>query len=235
MNRLSYSTLLSLGVFISVTAAGCNPTTTPEGQSGANVSPSSAPAVATPNSPTSTPTSSSEKSATIPATQPSTGSPSPVANPQSGASRPPLTVEKLKNAEYFFLAKGSIKLTNGTYEDQATKRIYTLSDVVAYGDLNKDGVKDAVTALTVSIPNTGNFSYLVVLVNEAGLPKNISAEFMGPQVKVKTLKINPDNSIEAVMDQYQAGDPECCPSLKITRTYQLKSNQTPTPKPASPQ
>jgi hypothetical protein len=191
----------------------------------------------TPTSPASSPASPS-----VAATGTATSSPSPTAKPfnsaatpapsQPSASRPPLTVEKLKNSEYYFLTKGPIKLVNGTYEDKETKRTFTLSDVVTYGDVNKDGIKDAVTAIQVSIPNSGNFSYLVVLVNEDGNPKNIAAEFLGPSVKVKQLTIKPDKMIEAVMDQYQAGDAECCPSSKITRSYKV-GNDKPSPTPES--
>lgn len=149
-------------------------------------------------------------------------------------SRPPITVEKLQNAEYYFLAKGPIKLVNGKYEDPETKRTYEMSDVVTYGDIDKDGVKDGVTALKVTIPNTGNFSYLVAVVNELGSPKNISTEFLGPQIKVKSLTIKPDNSIEAVMGQYQAGDPACCPRIEITRTYKLRITQSPETPAATP-
>lgn len=152
-----------------------------------------------------------------------TSSPSPTQ--KTAESKPPLTVEKLKNAEYFFLAKGPIKLTNGEYKDEVTQRTYTLSDVVAYGDINQDGIKDAVTALKVAIPSTGTFSYLVAVVNDAGLPRNVSTEFMGPEVKVKNLKINSDYSIGADLGQYQAGDPECCPSVEIQRNYKLRLDQ----------
>lgn len=184
------------------------------------------------SSPTASPTASTMAGSPSPSGSPNaTSAPNPqVTKPSSAiaAARPPLTVEKLKNAEYYFLAKGPVKLSNGTYEDKTTKRTYTMDDVVAYGDINKDGIKDAVTTLKVTIPNQGTFSYLVAALNEAGTPKNISTEFMGPEIKVKTLKINADNSIEAVMDQYQAGDPACCPSLKITRAYKLKT-QAPSP------
>lgn len=136
-------------------------------------------------------------------------------------------MEKLKNANYYFLAKGPIKLTNGTYQDNDTKRTYTMGDVVAYGDINKDGIKDAASVLKVTIPNMGDFSYLAAFVNDGGNPKNISTEFIGPQIKVKSLKINADNSIEAVMDQYEAGNSQ--PSLAITRTYKLRGNQAQAP------
>lgn len=149
------------------------------------------------------------------------------------ASRPALTAEKIKAAEYYFLAKGPIKLVNGKYEDPATKRSYELSDVMAYGDLNQDGFKDAVTALKVTIPNSGNFAYLVSMVNILGEPKNISTEFLGAQTTVKSLTIKPDTSIEAVLGQYQPGDPACCPRLEIKRTYKFREQQPADPK-ASP-
>ena len=195
---------------LSLTLIACNTTPTPTDQAQ--------------TSPTATPSSPS------PSASPS-ASPSPSPTPVA-AVRLPLTEEKLRNAEYFFLAKGPIKLTNGTYTDPASKRVYKMGEVFAYGDIDKDGIKDAVTSLQVTIPNTGDFSYLVAVVNDAGNPKNVSAEFMGAQIKVKTLKVNPDTSIEVVADQYQAGDPACCPSLKITRTYRLKLNQSPSPSPS---
>lgn len=245
MNDSVTFTLLSLGCSISIGLAGCNPsqqaetpTLSPSATPGTTTSNTSTatqtpPTTKSSNTPTNSASPSSEKSAAPPANQASGESTVVVTAAPSAAARPPLTVEKLKNAEYYFLAKGPVKLVNGKYEDAGTKRTYSMSDVVTYGDINKDGIKDAVTVLKVNIPNTGDFSYLVALVNEGGTPKNISSEFMGRQVVPKTLKVKPDNSIEAVMDQYQPGDPECCPSLKITRTYKLKLN--PTQPPASTQ
>lgn len=239
MNHSALLTLITLSCSIGFGLAACAPAQSPENAtesnaSAANSNPSSAttpgqptpPANAT-NSATNTASPTAGKSAGSSGTATSAASPAP-------GLRPPLTVEKLKNAEYYFLAKGPIKLVNGKYEDPATKRTYTMSEAVAYGDINKDGIKDAVTVLKVTIPNQGDFSYLVALVNEAGNPKNISSEFMGPQIVTKSLKINSDNSIEAVMDQFQAGDPACCPSLKITRTYKLKPNPTQSPAATAP-
>lgn len=241
MPRLTLFFILSIGCFAVNGLSGCSSSQLAEENS---------------NSATSTAASTSSTQSASPAVSPGTTSPTPAqvspenkpqtstsstsptpssspAAPQDAGLRPPLTVDKLKNSTYYFLAKGPIQLVNGTYEDKETKRIYSLSDVVAYGDIDKDGIKDAVSALTIKIPNRGNFSYLVALANDRGTAKNISTEFMGPEIRVKSLKVNPDNSIEAVMDQYQAGDPECCPSLKITKTYKLKINQTPAAKPSA--
>ncbi len=114
------------------------------------------------------------------------------------------------------MAEGPVKLTNGKFQDKK-KRTFTLGDVVAYGDLNKDGIKDAVAPLTVTI-NGRNFTYLVGVLNEGGNPKNASAEFLGEKVKVKTLSANA-GKINVKMDKYGPDDPDCCPSQTITRTY----------------
>ncbi len=180
--------------------------------------------------------------ASVPPSPPS-GAPSPAASASPAATPPPvaktltapdLTVEKLKNAEYYFLSKGPIKLTNGKYEDPETKRSFTLGDVVAYGDLNKDGIKDAVSSIQVTIPNQGDFFYLVAFINDNGNPRNISAEFLGPQVKVKTITIKPEQTIEVQMDQYQSSPTQ--PTAAITQTFKLKDpasqaspSATPTP------
>ncbi len=177
------------------------------------------------------------------ATPSPSSSPSPTASASPAVASPPvakiltapdLTVEKLKNAEYYFLAKGPIKLINGKYEDPATKRIFTMGDVVAYGDLNNDGIKDAVTTVQITIPDQGDFVYLVALVNDNGNPRNISAEFLGPQVKAKTLTIKPEQTIEVQMDQYRRGQTE--PIAEISQTFKLKdpaSQPSPTPSPTA--
>ncbi|MBL1174367.1 hypothetical protein [Pantanalinema sp. GBBB05] len=171
-------------------------------------------------------TSSQSSPPVAPATS---SSAKPAASPvPPTSSKPPLTVAKLKNAEYYILAKGPIKLTDGKYEDPESKRSFVMDEVVTYGDLNQDGIKDAATSIKVTVPNSGDFSYLVAVVNQAGNPKHISAEFLGPRVRVKTLEIKHDRTIAATMEQYQPNDPACCPSVKITSTYKLKDLPTAT-------
>ncbi len=171
-------------------------------------------------SPTSQ-TSQTDPSAASKAT--TTASPKPVQ--PSPLTNSPLTVEKLKNAEYFFLAKGPIQLVNGKYTDKNTQRTITLDEVMAYGDINKDGVKDAVASLRVTIPNSGDVTYLVTVVNDQGSPKNVSSEFVGSQVRVKAIAIKPDATIEAKIQQFRPGDPACCPSLELLRTYKIRDSK----------
>lgn len=214
MNHPIVWLMICTGFGLTLGLSGCNTTSS---QSSQTAAPANSPTPAAASSPANSPNSSVPSPA-------ASAVPTPSAN-----SRPPLTVAKLKNAEYYILAKGPIKLTDGKYEDPATKRRFVMDEVVTYGDLNQDGIKDAVTSIKVTVPNSGDFSYLVAVVNQSGNPKNISAEFLGSRVNVQTLEIKPDRTIAATMDQYQPNDPECCPSLKVTSTYKLKGLQTVSP------
>jgi len=174
--------------------------------------------------PTSAPESASTPTAT-PGSQPATASPpSPsasVATKPATTARPALTLQKLKNAEYYILADGPVKLKNGKFQD-AKKRSFTLGEVVAYGDLNKDGIKDAVTSVEIDISGR-KFTYLVGVLNDQGTPKNVSSEFLGERVNVKTLSVNA-GKIELVADVYAPGDAEGRPSLQIKRGFTYKPN-----------
>lgn len=162
--------------------------------------------------------SSSPVASTSPAVSAKPASPAPAQKPKP-KSKIPLTVQKLKNTEYYILAEGPVKLTNGKFQDKK-KRVFTLGDPVAYGDLNRDGTKDAIAPLTITIDGR-NFTYLVGVVNEGGNPRNASAEFLGERVKVKTLSANA-GTIKVKMDKYAPGDPEGSPSQTINRTYTFK-------------
>lgn len=125
----------------------------------------------------------------------------------------PLTVQKLKNARYYILANQPTPLKEGRYENQQ-KQTFRLNDLVAYGDLNKDKIKDAVGTITID-RDARSFTYLVALVNDRGEPKNIASEFLGEGVKVKELTAN-NGQITLKMDK------DCCPNQEITRSYDLK-------------
>lgn len=209
--------LLASGLVVSISLAGCNAQTQDQSAPSSSASSSTA-------SPQMSQTSGINPSSTISKTNPVV---TPKPSQPAASSNLPLTVEKLKNSEYFFLAKGSIKLANGKYVDKGTQRTISLDDVVAYGDLNKDGVKDAVGSLRITIPNSGDVTYLVTMINEQGNPKNISAEFVGPQVRVKAITIKPNATIEAKIQQFRPGDPACCPSLELLRTYKIRDSKAP--------
>lgn len=225
------TSLLTLGAGVGL-ALGLNSCSTPTQLLSQEPSPTNSAAPAKPAAAPASPAASANTlQSTTPTTKPSstasptlkTPSPKPTsAKPKN--SKPPLTVQKLKNTEYYILSEGPITLKNGKFQDKQ-KRTFTLGDVVAYGDLNKDGIKDAVGSIDVGI-NGRTFTYLVGVVNERGNPKNVSAEFLGERVKVKTLSANA-GKIDVKMDRYAPGDPDCCPSQEISRGFSIKTEQKP--------
>ena len=217
--------LLASGLAVGISLAGCNTIPT---QDQSAVSSSASP------SPVAPPLSSTSATNPSPIVSKATTSIKPEPSQRPLPMDSPLTVEKLKNAEYFFLAKGPIKLINGTYTDKSTQRTISLDEVMAYGDLNKDGVKDAAASLRVTLPNSGDITYLVTVINDQGNPKNISSEFVGPQVRVKAIAIKPDATIEAKIQQFRSGDPACCPSLELIRSYKIRDSKAPVETKAAP-
>ncbi|UBF25882.1 hypothetical protein K9N68_30785 [Kovacikia minuta CCNUW1] len=198
--------MLSIGLSFGFGLNSCS--SIPLLEKSSSPSPSASPAASTSPAGSASPNSSPSPA---PAAQP--------AKPAKPASKIPLTMQKLKNTEYYLLAEGPVKLTNGKYQDKK-KRTFTLGDVSAYGDLNKDGIKDAVAPLILTIDGR-KFTYLVGVLNDKGNPKNASAEFLGERVKVKTLSANA-GKITVKMDKYGPNDPDCCPSQTINRTYLYK-------------
>ena len=156
--------------------------------------------------------------AATPAQQTAAAKPSasPTASLKPGNLKPvdaPLTVQKLKNARYYILANEPTLLKNGIYENKQ-KQKFKLDDLVAYGDINQDKIKDAVGTITIE-RDARSFTYLVAIANDRGEPKNIASEFLGEGVKVKELTATAEK-ITLKMDK------DCCPKQEITRSYNLK-------------
>ncbi|MBO3457140.1 hypothetical protein G7B40_029425 [Aetokthonos hydrillicola Thurmond2011] len=139
-------------------------------------------------------------------------------------SKTPLTKETLSNAEYHVSDYGSFKLTNGSYRNQETKLSVSGGKTITLGDLNNDGIKDAVTLLTVNGGGSGIFEYLAVIINEKGSLKNAATEYLGDRVVVQSVSISA-GKIKVVMLTQGPGDGLCCPRLKVAQTYILQGNK----------
>jgi uncharacterized membrane protein/heat shock protein HslJ len=142
-----------------------------------------------------------------------------------------LTLDVLKNAVYQseFSANGKVKLTNGFYREKivpesATDLVITLSDTVAYGDLNGDGMEDAAGILITNSGGSGTFRHLAVVLNQEGSPRHVASLLLGDRVKVRSLTVR---SGEVAVDMITQGpkDPLCCPTLEATQYYFLQGDR----------
>jgi hypothetical protein len=138
-----------------------------------------------------------------------------------------LTVELLKNATYSseFIQEGEITLKDGKYEAStgpgATQKVVTtLVEPIALGDLNADGIDDAVVVLGTNTGGSGVFMYVHVVLNDGAKLKEAAFAPMGDRVRINALNIS-DDTIELDVLTHAPNDPLCCPTQEVLLTYKL--------------
>ncbi|MDX9864210.1 MAG: META domain-containing protein [Anaerolineaceae bacterium] len=154
----------------------------------------------------------------------------PTAAPTEEPTIVPLQIDlnKLENTTYQGIYEEAVPLTDGVYEGEpvtegsALRPLVTLiPEIVAFGDLNGDGVEDAVVVLTENSGGSGSFVYLAAVVNDMGVLKNIATLLLGDRVFPSQITIA-DQQIVVEMLTHSDSDPLCCPSLEVRNTYALK-------------
>lgn len=147
--------------------------------------------------------------------------------PSSGS----LTLENLQNAQYHSPDWGDDPLINGAYYRMPTTpgesaQIYStqLDERFASGDLNADGVEDAVAFLRTQNGGTGHFVEMAAVLNQAGAPYNISTVDLGDRVIVESVQIT-DGVIILAMRVQGPNDGMCCPSQLETWQFRLENDQ----------
>jgi hypothetical protein len=142
----------------------------------------------------------------------------------------PLTIRDLKRGEYRseWSAKGKIKLNDGMYKEKilhesATELVITLSDQMAFGDLNGDGAEDAALILISDPGGSGTFYDLAAVINSNGKPICAASVSLGDRVKVEDVSIKSGNIVVKLVI-HERTDPRCCPSLRIEQEYSLQGD-----------
>jgi hypothetical protein len=135
----------------------------------------------------------------------------------------PLTAAMLQNMEYTLPAsQKTVKLTDGKYEagSGADYLSVGMAEPIGFGDLNGDGLADAAVVLGENTGGSGVFESLVVVLNQAGAPKQGPSVQIGDRVQVKTISIQAG---QITLDEIVPGpqDPMCCPTQPVTETFRL--------------
>lgn len=142
-----------------------------------------------------------------------------------------LSVEALKNATYSGIYDEPVTLTDGRYEGEpfvaggASRPIVEFLDhSVRYGDLNSDGLDDAVSFLVESGGGSGNFVYVAAQRNQDGQPVDAGAVLIEDRIQIKSVEIVDGNiQVEAIVPG--PGDAACCPSYKTSKRYALQDGR----------
>lgn len=143
-------------------------------------------------------------------------------------SLPPISTEMLRNATYSGIYDAPITLTDGRYEgepfvaDGASRPIVEYIDgAEVYGDLDGDGVDDAVVFLVENSGGTGNFVYVAAQLNRDGQPLDAGAVWIEDRIQVKSATIE-DGQVALGLIAPGPGDGACCPSYQTGKRYVLQ-------------
>jgi len=147
-------------------------------------------------------------------------------------SVPELSPDSLRNASYditeFTGTPRTITLVNGGYasgSDPLAMDYLTvyMSDLVAFGDLNYDGVNDATVILGINTGGTGVFTYIAAVLNIGGAPAQVASVFIDDRPMINSLSITSGEILSDIL-LHGTDDPGCCPSMLVEQGYRLVNN-----------
>jgi hypothetical protein len=140
-----------------------------------------------------------------------------------------LTLELLRNAEYILRSSDgsqhSYRLTDGLYQSSTDPTnedyiVISLDEMIAYGDLNSDGLGDAVVLLAENYGGTGIFVHLAAVRNVDGNPVHVDSIFIDDRPIINSMRIEGGKiEVDAILHHFM--DAMCCPSEKVSLTYHL--------------
>jgi len=144
---------------------------------------------------------------------------------------PTLSLEQLRNGVYNSADWGQFQLTDGIYyrtppTTQESPEAYTthMLDLVLFGDIDGDGVEDAIVFLTTQSGGTGHFVEMAAVLNQNGTANNVSMLSLGDRVVVESGGIQA-GVITLNLRVHGPNDGLCCPSQSATFTYRLDNQQ----------
>ena len=140
-----------------------------------------------------------------------------------------LSLEVLKNLAYTGISEdgSAMALRAGRWEGEppepGSAAVPTLDfsgELVARGDLDGDGLAEAVVVLDSWTGGSGMFSYIAVVSGSTGKALNTATQLLGDRVQVRELRIDEG---KVVVDLRGSGpdDPSCCPSMNIRQAWTL--------------
>ena len=138
--------------------------------------------------------------------------------PTSPSAAPALTREALRNASY---RDERVQLQDGVLSRRP--EVWRLHDLIAFGDLDNDGVEDAAVVLSYNGGGSGTFYSLLAVVNENGAPLHVASMGLGDRIRLNSLAITA-GVITVKMVAHGPNDGLCCPTQDTVATFRLNGN-----------
>jgi hypothetical protein len=143
----------------------------------------------------------------------------------------PAYVSRLRNAQYQLGATDALRivqLKDGKFEQGAPGDpdyvSVNVTDFIAQGDLDGDGVKEIAALIAENNGGSGVFVFLVVYSDKNGELVFQTSSIVDDRPVLNALSIeNKDIFLDATI--HASTDPFCCPTLRMTRHYRLVAPQ----------
>ena len=151
--------------------------------------------------------------------------------PSSGSGSTTLSQSVLQNSIYRSPDWGEFQLTDGIYyrtppTSQESPESYTTRFLgpVFYGDINADGLEDAMVILSTQNGGSGHFIELAAVLDQNGGPYNVATISLGDRVVFESGKVE-NGAIVLNMRVQGPNDGLCCPSQAVTWNFVLNGSQ----------
>lgn len=135
-----------------------------------------------------------------------------------------------RNATFDF-GDGQVTLENGTAfsavgGDAFVQTETTLTDKIAYGDINDDKKSDAVVILTQNSGGSGTFVYIAGYVSGNVQYKGSNAVFIGDRVSPQTLSIDSNGGITLTYLDRRSDEPmAAAPTVSATKHFAYRNGK----------
>ena len=141
-------------------------------------------------------------------------------------------MDQLKNAAYQLAVQNShqtVHLVNGAYQSgndpaSADYVSVTLTEPIAFGDLNGDGVSDAAVLLAENYGGTGVFVSVIAMLNQNGLAVQAASELVDDRPILNSITIQ-DGQIILDATVHGPNDPGCCAAQPNKRVYRYEADR----------
>ncbi len=151
--------------------------------------------------------------------------------PTDAPTSAPEYAAQVRNAKYQLGLPDSlqvVQLTDGEYSSGtpggAELTVVTMTDFMARGDLNGDGVDEIAVAVAENYGGSGVFVFIAVYSMTSGEPVFQTSTLVDDRPAINALSIeNGEIFLDAIT--HDSEDPFCCPTLRNERHYQLIDDQ----------
>ncbi len=166
--------------------------------------------------------------------QPQSGeSPQPADGRVAAPTAGPPTLEELKNATYrgFEEPAGPVTLVDGKWEGEPYQEggatlptVSFIRDFHVLGDLDGDGVDEAVVLIEEAPGGTGRFVHVALVARQGDELENVATTLLGDRVLVRGVRIEGGRML---VDVLRAGpeDASCCPGELATLGFAFEAGR----------